>query len=69
MIWNKIKNLFYNKINFYNKMTSYAKELTERAEKVRDELIEHEKQFNIKKEEFFKIQGALEAIQQMASDS
>lgn len=52
-----------------DKMASYAKELTEKAEKIREELIEHEKQFNIKKEEFFKIQGALEAIQQMASDS
>lgn len=50
------------------KMASYAKELTEKAEKVREELIEHERQFNIKKEEFFKIQGALEAIQAMSQD-
>jgi hypothetical protein len=50
------------------KMASYAKELTEKAEQIREELIEHERQFNIKKEEFFKIQGALEAIQAMAKD-
>ncbi len=50
-------------------MSNYAKELSERAETLREELMEHEKQFNIKKEEFLKIQGALEAIQQMASDS
>lgn len=49
-------------------MSSYAKELTEKAEQIREELIEHERQFNIKKEEFFKIQGALEAIQAMSKD-
>jgi len=52
-----------------DKMQEYAKELTAKAEQIREELIEHERQFNVKKEEFFKIQGALEAIQQMASDS
>lgn len=51
------------------KMTEMAKDLTEKAEKIREELIEHERQFNIKKEEFLRIQGALEAIQQMATDS
>jgi hypothetical protein len=51
------------------KMQEYATELTAKAESIREELIEHERQFNAKKEEFFKIQGALEAIQQMASDS
>jgi len=51
------------------KIAAYAKELTEKSERIREELIEHERQFNIKKEEFFKIQGALEAIQQMVSDS
>lgn len=43
-------------------------QLTERAETLRNELIELEKQFNIKKEEFFKVQGALEAIQAMSQD-
>lgn len=51
------------------KMKEYAEQLTAKAEAVREELIEHEKQFNIKREEFFKIQGALEAIQQMSTDS
>ena len=50
-------------------MKEYAEQLTAKAEAVREELIEHEKQFNIKREEFFKIQGALEAIQQMSTDS
>lgn len=43
-------------------------QLTERSEKLREELIELERQFNIKKEEFFKVQGALEAIQAMTQD-
>jgi hypothetical protein len=51
-----------------DKMKEYAQELTAKAEAIREELVEHERQFNIKKEEFFKLQGALEAIQQM-SDS
>jgi len=50
------------------KIAKYAQELTEKADQVREELIEHERQFNIKKEEFFKIQGALEAIQAMTQD-
>jgi len=53
-------------------MTDKAKEmattLTERAEKLREELIELEREFNIKKEEFFKVQGALEAILAMSQD-
>jgi chaperonin cofactor prefoldin len=47
------------------KMTT---QLTERAESLREELIELERQFNMKKEEFFKVQGALEAIQAMSQD-
>jgi len=43
--------------------------LTQKAETVRNELIELEQKFNLKKEEFFRIQGAMEAIQEMASDS
>lgn len=51
-------------------MTEYATELTARSEAIREELMELERQFNVKKEEFLKIQGALEAIQQIAkSDS
>lgn len=51
-----------------DKAQQMAKELTERGEKLREELVELEKQFNIKKEEFFKVQGALEAIQAMTQD-
>jgi chaperonin cofactor prefoldin len=50
------------------KVEQMSAQLTERAEKLRDELIELERSFNIKKEEFFKVQGALEAIQAMAQD-
>jgi hypothetical protein len=35
-----------------------AEQLTEKANSLRDELIELERQFNIKKEEFFKVQGS-----------
>jgi len=43
-------------------------QLTERAETLRDELVELERQFNMKKEEFFKVQGALEALQAVSED-
>lgn len=46
-----------------DKISAMSTQLTQRSELVRDELIELEKQFNLKKEEFFKIQGALEALQ------
>lgn len=50
------------------KAEKMATQLTERAETLREELIELERQFNMKKEEFFKVQGALEAIQAMSQD-
>lgn len=50
------------------KAEQMATQLTERAESLREELIELERQFNMKKEEFFKVQGALEAIQAMSQD-
>lgn len=50
------------------KMKSKAAELSEKSEALREELIELEKQFNIKKEEFFRTQGALEAIQAMGKE-
>ena len=50
------------------KAEKMATQLTEKAEALREELIELERQFNMKKEEFFKIQGALEAIQAMSQD-
>jgi len=37
-------------------------ELTERSTKLREELMDMEREFNTKKEEFVKIQGALEAF-------
>ena len=39
-----------------------VEELTERSNKLRQELLEMEKNFNLKKEEFIKLQGALEAF-------
>ena len=51
------------------KTQSMMQELTQKAETVRNELIDLEQKFNLKKEEFFRIQGAMEAIQEMASDS
>ena len=50
------------------KAQQMSSQLMERAEKLREELVELERQFNVKKEEFFKVQGALEAIQAMAQD-
>jgi hypothetical protein len=50
------------------KAQQMSSQLMERAEKLREELVELERQFNVKKEEFFKVQGALEAIQAMSQD-
>jgi len=44
-------------------VSDMVKELTEKSETLKSELMELEKNFNIKKEEFIKIQGALEAFQ------
>lgn len=43
-------------------VTEIIDELTERSEKLREELMDMEKNFNTKKEEFIKLQGALEAF-------
>ena len=40
-----------------------TEKLTERAQVLKDELMNIEAQFNLKKEEFLKVQGALEALQ------
>lgn len=45
------------------KTQQMSTQLTERAETLRNELIELEKQFNTKKEEYLKVQGALEALE------
>ena len=39
--------------------------LTKSAEEIRDRLIELETEFNQKKEQFLKIQGALEALNEL----
>jgi len=45
------------------KLSDVIENLTEKAETLKTELMELEKEFNTKKEEFIKIQGALEAFQ------
>ncbi len=44
---------------------SMIETLTEKATSIRDELLSLEQQFNLKKEEFLKIQGALEALSEL----
>lgn len=39
--------------------------LTQKAVQIRDELVALEQQFNVKKEEFLKVQGALEALDEL----
>lgn len=51
------------------KMQTMSTKLTEQSEELRVELIELERQFNIKKEQFIKIQGALEAVQYINSEN
>ena len=38
-------------------------ELNDKEEKIRNELIELEQAFNVKKEQYIKIQGAIEALE------
>ena len=38
-------------------------ELTDKGEKLKNELMELEQMFNIKKEQYLKIQGAIEALE------
>ena len=40
--------------------------LTQRAQKLKEDLMSIEAQFNVKKEEFLKVQGALEALQELS---
>ena len=51
------------------KQKEMTETLTEKAIKLRDELLELEKQFNQKKEEFLKVQGALEALTELKEES
>lgn len=50
-------------------MANYAKELTERSENLRIELQEMQKNFEAKREEYLKLQGALEMLQVLDKDS
>ena len=43
-----------------------TEKLNKRIQELREELLEIESQFNLKKEEFFKVQGALEALEALA---
>jgi hypothetical protein len=43
--------------------TEMTEKLTERAKALKEELMNIEAQFNVKKEEFLKVQGALEALE------
>jgi hypothetical protein len=47
--------------------TEMISHLTEREAKLREELISLERQFNEKKEEYLKIQGALEVLKNISS--
>ena len=47
---------------------SHKEELTERAAALQSELAEIQKQFELKKEEFLKIAGALEMLQVLENE-
>jgi chaperonin cofactor prefoldin len=42
--------------------------LTDQAKTLQNELLELEKNFNIKKEQFIRIQGAIEALQHLINE-
>ena len=44
-------------------------ELNQKEQELRNELLELEQQFNIKKEQYLKIQGALEALAAVGGDN
>ena len=45
------------------KIMTHKEELTERATQLQSEILEIQKNFELKKEEFLKVQGALEMLQ------
>ena len=45
------------------KIMTHKEELTERATQLQSEILEMQKNFELKKEEFLKVQGALEMLQ------
>jgi hypothetical protein len=50
------------------KMQQMASELTTQANTIREELMEIERNFNMKKEQFLRIQGALETLGILGAD-
>mgnify|MGYP000700534029 FL=1 len=49
-------------------MTNHKETLSQRAEILQREIVELQKQFELKKEEFLKVQGALEMLQVIESE-
>jgi hypothetical protein len=45
-----------------------ASELVKQGDTIRQELMDLERQFNVKKEQFLKIQGALEALNALGTE-
>lgn len=52
-------------INTSRPVSEMVEDLVKQGESLREEMMELEKQFNIKKESFLKIQGAIEAFEIM----
>lgn len=52
-------------INTSKPVSEMIEDLVKQGESLREEMMELEKQFNIKKESFLKIQGAIEAFEIM----
>jgi hypothetical protein len=48
--------------------TAMIESITEKAINLREELLNLEKEFNAKKEEFLKLQGALEALNELKEE-
>jgi hypothetical protein len=46
--------------------TEMTEKLTQRVQELKEELMSIENQFNVKKEEFLKVQGAIEALQALS---
>jgi chaperonin cofactor prefoldin len=46
--------------------TEMTERLTQRVQELKEELMSIENQFNVKKEEFLKVQGAIEALQALS---
>ena len=49
-------------------MANHQESLAQRAEVLQKEIVELQKQFELKKEEFLKVQGALEMLQVLESE-